>query len=179
MDRRHPQPVIRHPFMRERYKTARCILYRDATFLLAVHNSFWRQGDRRWGLPGGQIEWREAPERAARRELEEELGIQVTDLHEIGAFSYKRALHIVYAAPFQDDIPHYDEMELLEIGWFNEAAITELKTAGRLHANYELEAVQTLQRLLGADRLKAGTRGLPYREKDPGVPPRKHLPPAF
>jgi len=149
--------------MPERYKTARCILYRDDTFLLAVHNSFWQRSDRRWGLPGGQIEWREHPERAARRELEEELGVHVTDLHEIGAFSYKRALHMVYAAPFRDDIHHYDDMELLEIGWFDAASIADLKTAGRLHANYELEAVQALQRLLGDAEAPQVPRGAPAR----------------
>ena len=134
--------------MANRYKTARCILYRDNQFLLAVHNSFWRVADRRWGLPGGQIEWREPPHLAAQRELEEELGIRVQDLLEIGAFPYKRDLHMVYAAQFDGAISDYDTTELLEIGWFDENGIVALKQERRLHADYELEAVQTLQRLL-------------------------------
>jgi ADP-ribose pyrophosphatase YjhB (NUDIX family) len=134
--------------MRDRFKTARCILYRDDQFLLAVHNSFWRARDRRWGLPGGQIERGEPPERAAIRELREELYIHVPELIEIGEFAYKQAMHIVYAAPFGGEIGDYDDMELLEIGWFDEAAIAEFKTGRRLHAGYELEAVQSLRRLL-------------------------------
>lgn len=134
--------------MAERYKTARCILYRDDHFLLAVHNSFWRASDRRWGLPGGQIEWREPPHVAAIRELDEELNVKVSDLLEIGAFSYKHALHMVYAAPFGGEIRDYDDQELVEIGWFDEAGVANFKNQRRLHAGYELEAVQTLQRLL-------------------------------
>lgn len=134
--------------MPDRYKTARCILYRDDRFLLAVHNSFWRAADRRWGLPGGQIEWREPPHVAAIRELDEELGVKVSGLLEIGAFSYKHAMHMVYAAPFEGEILDYDDTELVEIGWFDEPGIADLKRERRLHAHYELEAVQTLRRLL-------------------------------
>jgi len=134
--------------MPDRYKTARCILYRGDQFLLAVHNSFWRASDRRWGLPGGQIEWREPPHLAAIRELDEELGVKVSGLLEIGAFSYKHALHMVYAAPFSGEILDYDDTELVEIGWFDESRIADLKRQRRLHAHYELEAVQTLRSLL-------------------------------
>jgi ADP-ribose pyrophosphatase YjhB (NUDIX family) len=140
--------------MPQQYKTARCILYRDDQFLLAIHNSFWRVADRRWGLPGGQIEWREAPHVAAIRELDEELGVKVSGLLEIGAFSYKHARHMVYAAPFAGEIRDYDDTELVEIGWFDEPRIADLKRQRRLHADYELEAVQTLRRLL-ADRSSA------------------------
>jgi len=145
--------------MPDRYKTARCILYRDDQFLLAVHNSFWRAADRRWGLPGGQIEWREPPHVAAIRELDEELGVKVAGLLEIGAFSYKHALHMVYAAPFEGEIRDYDDVELVDIGWFDEATIAEFKSDRRLHAGYELEAVQDLQRLLrGRTGLMAQSR---------------------
>jgi len=137
--------------MPERYKTARCILYRDDRFLLAVHNSFWRERDRRWGLPGGQVEWREPPHIAAIRELHEELGVTASDLIEIGPFSYKHAMHMVYAAPFAGEIGAYDDTELIEIRWFDESGVSALKAEQRLHAGYELEAVQTLQRMLRGD----------------------------
>jgi hypothetical protein len=54
----------------------------------------------------------------------------------------------VYAAPWHDEINHYDDMELDEIGWFEEGAIATLKTERRLHAGWELEAVQALRRRL-------------------------------
>jgi 8-oxo-dGTP diphosphatase len=128
-----------------RYKTARCILYRDDRYLLAVHSRFWRVANRRWGLPGGQIEWGESPRAAVARELEEELQVYAPALVEIGAFHYKRAMHMVYAAPLLEDISEYDDSELLDIGWFTEAEVAGLKGRSALHADYELEAIRQLR----------------------------------
>jgi 8-oxo-dGTP pyrophosphatase MutT (NUDIX family) len=137
-----------------RYKTARCILFREDSFLLAIHNRFW-PGAKRWGLPGGQIEWGEAPHTAATRELEEELQVYVPELIEIGAYSYKRALHMVYAAPLDQDIVGYDDSELLDIRWFSEADVANLKSRSILHANYELEAIRRLRARLAGDAVAA------------------------
>ncbi len=127
-----------------RYKTARCILFRDDRYLLAVHNRFWRL-PKRWGLPGGQIEWGESAHTAAVRELEEELGVYLPELMQVGAYRYKHALHMVYAARLDDEIHDYDESELLDIGWFSAAEIAGLHSRSALHANYELDAVRRLQ----------------------------------
>lgn len=137
--------------MRRRYKTARCILYRDNEFLLAVHSSFWGRKPQRWGLPGGQIEWGESPEFAVARELEEELSFYPTELVEVGPYSYKQALHMVYAAEATEPIHSWDDTELIDIGWFTEAAVAELKAVDALHASYELEAIQELIKKLGND----------------------------
>ena len=131
-----------------KYKTARCILYRDDEFLLAIHGSFWGRSHRRWGLPGGQIEWGESPASAARRELEEELNLYLPELMEIGAFSYKRAMHMVYAAEVREPIRDWDDSELLELGWFTEADVAVLERKNGLHASYELTAIRQLQALL-------------------------------
>jgi ADP-ribose pyrophosphatase YjhB (NUDIX family) len=138
-----------------RYKTARCILYKDDRYLLAVHNRFWA-GSRRWGLPGGQIEWGESPLRAAARELEEELAVYLPDLMEVGAFTYKRAMHMVFAAPLAGDVESFDDAELLDIGWFTEREIATLKSRESLHADYELEAVRQLRARLGGTEAAAG-----------------------
>lgn len=131
-------------FMRNRYKTARCILYREDRYLLAVHNRFW-PGSRRWGLPGGQIEWGESAHAAAARELEEELQIRLPELQEVGAYPYKRALHMVYAAPLDRDIDAFDTIELLDIGWFTEREVLGLRSRSALHADYELDAIRRLR----------------------------------
>jgi 8-oxo-dGTP pyrophosphatase MutT (NUDIX family) len=132
------------------YKTARCILYRQDRFLLAVHGGFWGVQQQRWGLPGGQIERGEAPAVAAARELEEELNVYVQDLIEVGAYPYKRALHMVYAAPVSEPIRDWDESELIDVRWFTEADVAALKAQGELHANYELEAIRSLLEKLAA-----------------------------
>jgi 8-oxo-dGTP diphosphatase len=138
-----------------RYKTARCILYRDDRYLLAVHSRFWRTANRRWGLPGGQIEWGESPRVAVARELEEELRVYAPELVEIGAFSYKRAMHMVYAAPLADEIDEYDDSELVDIGWFSEPDVAALKARSALHADYELEAIHLLREQLNPWRRPA------------------------
>ncbi len=134
--------------MRQQFKTARCILYHDGSYLLAVHSSFWGSKRPRWGLPGGRIERGESPETAILRELEEELEVRLGGVMEVGPFPYKRALHMVYAAYLEGDIDNYDNMELLDIGWFSEADVVTLRDRGELHANYELEAIRALAQML-------------------------------
>jgi 8-oxo-dGTP pyrophosphatase MutT (NUDIX family) len=136
--------------MPQRYKTARCILHRRGDYLLAVHSSFWGAKQRRWGLPGGSIERGESPGTAVLRELEEELQVYLGSVLQVGAFPYKRALHMVFAAHHEGEIDKYDDTELLDIGWFSEAEIIGLKDRGELHANYELEAIRALQQMLEA-----------------------------
>ncbi len=134
--------------MRRPYKTARCILYRDNEYLLAVHTSFWGKQHRRWGLPGGQIEFGESPETALHRELEEELSVYSASLIEVGPFPYKKALHMVYGAEMNDPISDWDDSELLDIRWFSEIEVEALKQGNALHANYELEAIRALRQKL-------------------------------
>ena len=124
-----------------RYKTARCILTFEDEFLLAVHSSFWARPNRRWGLPGGGIERRESPEEAARREIAEEFDLDIDGLHEVGAYHYKKNLHVVYGAPVNKRLTYYDDRELLEIGWFSLPDIERFADEGKLHAGYELAAI--------------------------------------
>ncbi|MCZ6458751.1 MAG: NUDIX hydrolase [Gammaproteobacteria bacterium] len=139
--------------MRQPYKTARCILYRRQEdqreeYLLAVHNSFWGRQRRRWGLPGGQIERGESAESAVLRELEEELSVYVPKLIKVGPFPYKKSLHMVYAAEFNDPIKDYDDSELLAIKWFREDDVEALHHGNALHASYELHAIRALKQIL-------------------------------
>lgn len=141
--------------MKPRFKTARCILYRGDSYLLAVHNRFRFHTQKRWGLPGGQIEWGESAHTAACRELEEELQIYLPKLLEVGAWAYKRHQHMVFAAPLDEDVTDYDETELLDIRWFTEAEVAGLKGRSLLHADYELEAIRRLRAQLDGVRAVA------------------------
>ena len=131
-----------------RYHTVRCILRQDDRFLLVVHSNFQRVNRGRWGLPGGRIDWGEALERTAHRELEEELGIRVDSLVEVGDYSYKRSLHKVYGADFAGTITSFDEDELLEIRWHRLDEIETLSHGGKLHTGFELAAVRDFLRVI-------------------------------
>lgn len=130
------------------FKTARCVLHRQGHYLLAVHSSFWGVDEPRWGLPGGQIEHGETPYAAVQRELLEELSLRNLALMELGSYPYKQANHMVFAAQVDGDIPEYDTAELLDIQWFSEREIAQLHGNRKLHAHYELDAIQYLRQLL-------------------------------
>ena len=127
---------------RNPYKTARCVLKHGDEFFLAVHSSFWARRERRWGLPGGRIERREDPECAVRRELEEELDLYVPTFTEIGVYHYKDNKHMVFGAETNLRVSSYDDTELLDIGGYNLNQIKDLHKNKRLHAGYELDAIE-------------------------------------
>lgn len=115
----------------------------ENTVLLAVHSSFWARPNRRWGLPGGAIEWREEPKDAVKRELQEELQLNVEALLEVGAYTYKGHQHMVYGADVPTQTSYYDDSELLETKWYNLEQVKSLAADGKLHAGYELDAIQS------------------------------------
>jgi 8-oxo-dGTP diphosphatase len=71
----------------------KCIV-RDGERVLFVRHTYGRRDE--WELPGGTLTRREEPEAAARREIQEELGVQLRGLWEVGRVEvsgqYKRTL---------------------------------------------------------------------------------------
>jgi len=139
-----------------KYKTARCILYREGRYLLADHSPTHRKSKHRfsksrnnirWGLPGGHVEWREDPLEAARREVFEELNIRLVDLVTVGDYVYKQRYHAVYAAHSEYVEFDLDFSELAEVRWFTRSEIVHLESFDQLHAGYELDAVTALEAL--------------------------------
>jgi len=140
---------------KRKYKTARCILYRDDVYLLADHGGTKSRRGRRgeqethtkWGLPGGHVEWRESAAETAAREVYEELNIHLSDLQSVGDYVYKQRWHAVFAAPSPATTFELDFSELREVRWFTRDQILQLKHFNNLHAGYELEAVFRLEQI--------------------------------
>jgi 8-oxo-dGTP pyrophosphatase MutT (NUDIX family) len=65
---------------------AGCVVMDESARILLIH----RHGSRaQWELPGGKVEEGESSEGAARRELQEELGIWVSSCRELGDTSFR------------------------------------------------------------------------------------------
>ena len=86
-------------------RVARVLLFDKQDRLLALFDPDPDRG-RYWYPPGGQIEEDESPEAAARRELNEELGLDVTDL---GPVVLRRRTRFAYG----DQLLDQDEWHLL------------------------------------------------------------------
>jgi ADP-ribose pyrophosphatase YjhB (NUDIX family) len=66
---------------RPRVRGVRCVLRRDDHVLLVRHT----YGDRDWSLPGGRMRPWEEPEATARREMSEELGLELDGWLDLGS----------------------------------------------------------------------------------------------
>ena len=122
-------------------RTVRCILRNEDRFLLVIHRHTRRGRSARWGLPGGHVEARERYEDTARRELREELGITLAELHEIGDYRFRGALHRVFGAEHPSRILRFRRAELTRIGWHSLREVVGLRDRGLLHAGYEAQAI--------------------------------------
>lgn len=63
----------------------KCVLTDRGRVLLVRHT----YGDRRWDLPGGTLRHGEDPERAVRREMAEELGLELGELVSLGSLQIR------------------------------------------------------------------------------------------
>jgi 8-oxo-dGTP pyrophosphatase MutT (NUDIX family) len=109
-------------------------------YLLVVHGGQFRSRNK-WGLPGGHVERNEDGVEAVRRELREELYVDIEEFVLLGDFYYKRHQHRIYGAQLKEPIGRFDRNELLKIAWFSTSSIKQLSNDDNLHAGYEGDAV--------------------------------------
>jgi ADP-ribose pyrophosphatase YjhB (NUDIX family) len=131
---------------------ATCLIERADGRVLLIRQSYRNH----WGLPGGLLQRREHPAAAARREIREEVGLDITLVSEPAVVidAVPRRIDIVYRArPTRDsdaDTARPTSVEIVEAGWFSP---TELPDVQR-------ETSQALQALARAS-LSPPARPLP------------------
>jgi 8-oxo-dGTP pyrophosphatase MutT (NUDIX family) len=106
-------------FTRPTISASNCAVINDGAVLLVRHN----YGDRlSWRLPGGGIHQSEDPAAAIRRELREEVALEVGDLRKIGYYELTDDFRLVrlhcFAASAKSRVFKTDGREISEAKWF-------------------------------------------------------------
>lgn len=104
----------------------KCVLVNNGK-LLMLTKSF---GSSRWVFPGGAIKAGKDKEVAARREIKEDLDIDLVDLEYLGYFVQnvhhrKETMHCFLAQISPGEI-NFDKRKIKEVGWFERAKLSKL-----------------------------------------------------
>jgi ADP-ribose pyrophosphatase YjhB (NUDIX family) len=81
-----------------------------------------------WGLPGGFLDRSEQPEEALRREVREEVGIELGGIKLVRVRTAGRHIEMIFSANFTGEARVLSR-EISELGWFGREAVRE-KTSG-------------------------------------------------
>ncbi len=103
---------------------AKCVITRGDEVLLVRH-TYGPRG--RWELPGGGVRRRERPSEAARREIEEELGVVISAWRPLGdlyaRINRKRDTLCCFHAEVDELDLDLDRGEIAEASWFPAARL--------------------------------------------------------
>src|SRR5229473_8487162 len=98
--------------------TAGAIIFDDDGRILLLHHVFRPDGG--WGIPGGFLSKGEQPEAGLRRELREEIGIEVADVEMLFARALSRPKQIeIYFRARAIGSPVPCSFEIKNAGWFS------------------------------------------------------------
>ena len=82
-----------------------------------------------WGLPGGFVTSREQPEDAIRREIREEIGIELDQLKMFRVRTVGKHIEILFTARPIGEPEVTSPREIIEFGWFDVDALPEKLSA--------------------------------------------------
>jgi 8-oxo-dGTP pyrophosphatase MutT (NUDIX family) len=113
-------------FRRPAANGVKCVVMRGDELVLVRH-TYGRRGT--WDLPGGGLKRGETPQIAARREVREELGLDLDGWRELGrtnlVVDHKRNRLNGCATPLAGGEIVADEIEIAEARWFGRSALPE------------------------------------------------------
>lgn len=98
--------------------TAGAFVFDDRGRILLLEHEF--RPDSRWGIPGGFLDDREQAEEAMRRELREEVSLEVDDVQLLFARTLPRPRQVeIYFACTTKGDPTPSSFEIRQAGWFD------------------------------------------------------------
>lgn len=104
----------------------KCVLTNRGRVLLVRHS----YGPRVWDLPGGSVKSDEPPEDAARREMQEELGVDVSSWHPIGHLEaevdHRNDRIDCFVAELDPPDVQIDGAELTAARWFDRGELEQV-----------------------------------------------------
>ncbi len=111
------------------------MLFRNSKFLILKRKSTEKEKDGLWELPGGMVDYEEAPNDAIAREVFEETSIEVTSSRPIYVFNINRSdgkiVGIVYMLEFAfDEVVLSDEH--VEYMWVSRDDLSDYQFVGDL-----------------------------------------------
>jgi len=107
------------------------IIVRDGSILL-----LYREDEAHWEVPGGKVEEGESPTEAAKREAEEEIGVEVELDRPFfsGEFQHRDEIFLwhAYLSEIAEGDPDVKEEKFGKVEWFRGSELEELDLAPNL-----------------------------------------------
>jgi len=106
-------------FRRPNTEGVRCVVINQNKIVLIRHT----YGNVNWTVPGGGVKKIEGLKEAARREVKEEIGLNLSKIKKVGEIynnqDFKKDTVHVFVAETEIDALHLDSSEVKEAVWFN------------------------------------------------------------
>ena len=109
---------------------AGCVILDSEAKVLLIHRNSTRRTQ--WELPGGTVEKGEEPDAAVRREIEEELGVMVVIVRELGSADFaeegKTRRFVWFLGEVFDGVPALMEEDYDDLRFFSWTELAAMKS---------------------------------------------------